>query len=112
MVGKWLVTIGGYGGNARKPLFGSAGAATKKASTRVPTPHKDVFVLDTSSMTWYQPLTLGTPIGGRHGHCVVSVGPHLLVFGGWEENRPRNDVVQLDTTALVPEMEFAEDGQE
>jgi len=31
----------------------------------------------------------------RYGHTATSVGPHVLIFGGWEFNRATNDIYIL-----------------
>lgn len=46
-------------------------------------------------MTWLQyELNAFTP-EIRHGHTATSVGSHLVVFGGWEGNKPSNEVIIL-----------------
>jgi len=37
----------------------------------------------------------GTPPLNRYGHTATSIGPHVLIFGGWEFNRATNEVVVL-----------------
>lgn len=37
----------------------------------------------------------GTPPLNRYGHTSTSIGPHVLIFGGWEFNRATNEVVVL-----------------
>ena len=46
-------------------------------------------------MTWEKGKFEGTPPLNRYGHTSTSIGPHVLIFGGWEYNRATNEVVVL-----------------
>eukprot|EP00828_Plagiopyla_frontata_P027573 TRINITY_DN3579_c0_g1_i4.p2 TRINITY_DN3579_c0_g1~~TRINITY_DN3579_c0_g1_i4.p2 ORF type:complete len:104 (-),score=16.21 TRINITY_DN3579_c0_g1_i4:5-316(-) len=52
-------------------------------------------VLNTETMSWEKPKAIGTPPLNRYGHTTISIGPHLLIFGGWEYSRATNEVVVL-----------------
>lgn len=73
----------------------------KPPSTKVPGPHAGVFVFNTQTHEWRQPAVVGNGLDLRYGHSMAAVGPHGLLFGGWEGNRPKNDVIQLDASAYV-----------
>jgi len=46
-------------------------------------------------MSWEKGNFIGTPPLNRYGHTTTSIGPHLLLFGGWEYSRATNEVVVL-----------------
>jgi host cell factor len=46
-------------------------------------------------MSWERGKFSGLAPLSRYGHCSTSIGPHLLIFGGWEFNRASNDVIVL-----------------
>ena len=37
----------------------------------------------------------------RYGHSLVQCGPKLVSFGGWDGNKPRNDVMCLDLSSMM-----------
>ncbi|KRW98198.1 hypothetical protein PPERSA_03400 [Pseudocohnilembus persalinus] len=62
----------------------------------VPQQEIDYFiVLNTENMQWEKGRFEGTPPLSRYGHTSSSIGPHILIFGGWEYNRATNEVVVL-----------------
>lgn len=46
-------------------------------------------------MIWETGKYIGTPPMNRYGHTTTSYGPHMLIFGGWEQSRATNEVVVL-----------------
>lgn len=44
---------------------------------------------------WEKGRFEGVPPLNRYGHTATSIGPHVLIFGGWEYNRATNEVVVL-----------------
>jgi len=58
------------------------------------------MVLNTDTMTWEKGKYVGTPPLTRYGHTTTSIGPHLLIFGGWEYSRATNEVVVLRDLSL------------
>jgi hypothetical protein len=53
------------------------------------------IVLNTNTMTWEKGKYVGTPPFNRYGHSTTSIGPHLLIFGGWEYSRATNEVIVM-----------------
>jgi hypothetical protein len=53
------------------------------------------LILNTEMMAWEKGNFIGTPPLNRYGHTATSIGPHLLLFGGWEYSRATNEVVVL-----------------
>ena len=41
----------------------------------------------TDTMTWQLGKYLGSPPSSRYGHTATAIGPHLLIFGGWENTK-------------------------
>lgn len=66
--------------------------------------------LRTADMNWVRNVYTGQPPCKRYGHTATPIGPHLIIFGGWDGGKPLNDVVVLrDRTA--GDAEGAEEGQ-
>ena len=38
---------------------------------------------------------MGTPPSARYGHTSTTIGPHLLIFGGWEFSKAQNEIIVL-----------------
>jgi len=53
------------------------------------------MTLRTSDMQWVRNTFSGLPAQKRYGHSTTAVGPHLIIFGGWDGGKPLNDVVVL-----------------
>jgi len=51
--------------------------------------------LRTSDMTWVQNRYCGLPASSRYGHSTTAIGPHLIIFGGWDGGKALNDVIVL-----------------
>ncbi|CAD8066861.1 unnamed protein product [Paramecium sonneborni] len=54
-----------------------------------------LIVLNTEKMCWEKAKYEGNAPRNRYGHTATSIGPHILIFGGWEYNRATNQVVVL-----------------
>ena len=78
-------------------VFGGYGIFQKQQGDVV-----DYFViLDTDSMTWSRVGVNGVPPPQRYGHTATPIGPHLLVFGGWEKMKAMNDVFVIRDLSAV-----------
>jgi host cell factor len=53
------------------------------------------YTLRTADMEWMKNKYIGEPATRRYGHTATAIGPHLIVFGGWDGSKPLNDVVVL-----------------
>jgi len=53
------------------------------------------MTLRTSDMQWVRNKYIGTPPSRRYGHTATSIGPHLIVIGGWDGGKPLADVIVL-----------------
>lgn len=58
-------------------------------------------ILNTDSMTWDKGKYAGQAPPRRHGHTSTIIGPHLLIFGGWEATKAMNDVVVIRDLSSV-----------
>ena len=38
---------------------------------------------------------MGQPPTIRFGHTSTAIGPHLLIFGGWEYTKAQNEIIVL-----------------
>eukprot|EP01119_Soliformovum_irregulare_P001044 TRINITY_DN10789_c0_g1_i1.p1 TRINITY_DN10789_c0_g1~~TRINITY_DN10789_c0_g1_i1.p1 ORF type:complete len:464 (+),score=54.88 TRINITY_DN10789_c0_g1_i1:65-1456(+) len=68
----------------------------------------DLFVLNTTTMTWSEPTTYGTHPGPRTAHTLLAVGSTLYLFGGgiWQPKPDRwikkfNDIYHFDTKRML-----------
>jgi len=71
-----------------------------KEDTTTATTLEYLMVLNTDTMTWERGKYVGTPPLSRYGHTTTSIGPHLLIFGGWEYSRATHEVVVLRDLSL------------
>lgn len=47
----------------------------------------------------------------RYGHTTTAIGPHLLIFGGWELNKAQNEVIVLrDCESVIPTEQMSKEG--
>ena len=46
-------------------------------------------------MSWKRGKYLGQPPTIRFGHTSTAIGPHLLIFGGWEYTKAQNEIIVL-----------------
>ena len=58
--------------------------------------HPYTYMLNLTTMEWTQPVVKGVMPTRRYNHTTTAVDSRVLIFGGWDGNRPLNDVVQLD----------------
>ena len=52
-------------------------------------------------MTWEKGEFSGSPPACRHGHTSTAIGPHLMIFGGWQQTVALNTVVILRDLASI-----------
>lgn len=56
----------------------------------------DYFMIwSTSTMSWKKGKYIGVPPTTRFGHTSTAIGPHLLIFGGWEYSKAQNEIIVL-----------------
>lgn len=80
-------------------VFGGYGAFQKGTETKC-----DYFVdLNTDTMTWNRGHYIGVPPPPRQGHTSTPIGPHILIFGGWEATKAMNDVIVIREISATKE---------
>jgi host cell factor len=58
--------------------------------------HCDYFMVwDTEIMSWKEGKYVGNAPTARYGHTSTAIGPHLLIFGGWELSKAQNEIIVL-----------------
>ncbi|KAN0045305.1 hypothetical protein ACTA71_005682 [Dictyostelium dimigraforme] len=62
---------------------------------------KDLYILDTNTLTWTKPTTLGNGPGPRRAHTANLIGKLIYIFGGGDGNKALNEVYVLDTETLT-----------
>jgi Rab9 effector protein with kelch motifs len=66
----------------------------------------DYFMIwSTDTMSWKRGKYLGEPPSSRFGHTSTAIGPHLLIFGGWERTKAQNEIIVLRECTNRPEDE-------
>jgi Rab9 effector protein with kelch motifs len=46
-------------------------------------------------MSWDLGQYVGSPPSARYGHTATAIGPHLLIFGGWDYSNSINEIIVL-----------------
>lgn len=54
-------------------------------------------------MEWSRVRAAGVPPSDRYVQTMTMVGPHAIVFGGWDGGKPLNDLVVLRDHSAVEE---------
>jgi Rab9 effector protein with kelch motifs len=69
-------------------LFGGWTLNSGTKANSLPDPQKDhcnyFMIWNTETMSWKEGQYIGNPPTQRYGHTSTAIGPHLLIFGGWE----------------------------
>lgn len=99
--GEDLIAFGGWHGS---PRFEAPSASGDEETVC-----KYCWVLATGEMAWSPVRFGGAPPSDRYGHTTTMVGPHAIVFGGWDGGKPLNDLIVLRdraaTDTAAPEAE-------
>lgn len=53
------------------------------------------MIWSTDTMSWKRGKYIGNPPTSRFGHTSTAIGPHLLIFGGWEYTKAQNEIIVL-----------------
>ena len=56
---------------------------------------KYFMIWSTDTMSWKSGKYIGVPPTTRFGHTSTAIGPHLLIFGGWEYSKAQNEIIVL-----------------
>jgi len=68
------------------------------------------MTLRTKDMQWIQNKFVGVPATRRYGHTATSIGPHLIVIGGWDGGKPLNDVIVLRDRSVAEKADQEDEG--
>lgn len=96
-----VVVFGGWSGSVKDSNAKAANAlkkVTEGGSVDASGKEEEVdycVSLRTSDMRWTTCRFEGVPASRRYGHTCTSIGPHLIIFGGWDGGKPLNDLVVL-----------------
>lgn len=71
----------------------TSGARFKHEGTEEQCDYFQIWSTDT--MSWKKGKYLGQPPTIRFGHTSTAIGPHLLIFGGWEYTKAQNEIIVL-----------------
>jgi host cell factor len=89
--GNDIIVFGGWGGFASK----------KQPPEALENSCEYFVILNTDQMTWERGQYIGLPPPPRYGHSATAIGPHILIFGGWESNQAVNDIIVLRDLSAV-----------
>merc|ERR1719399_502298 len=91
-----LVFGGWHGGRASgKTDAGTTGGGDGTSSVDY------CHAFSTGDMSWLRLRASGVPPSDRYGHTMTMVGPHAIVFAGWDGGKPLNDLVVLRDVMAV-----------
>lgn len=95
-----VVLFGGWCGALKDPasafsLKDKVSKETKRRGAQEDETCDYCLTLRTTDMTWVRNKYVGIPAPKRYGHTALAVGPHLIIFGGWDGGKPLSDVVVL-----------------
>lgn len=71
----------------------TSGARYKHEGTEEQCDYFQIWATDT--MSWKKGKYLGQPPATRFGHTSTAIGPHLLIFGGWEFTKAQSEIIVL-----------------
>jgi hypothetical protein len=71
----------------------TSGARFKHEGTEEQCDYFQIWSTDT--MSWKKGKYLGQPPTTRFGHTSTAIGPHLLIFGGWEYTKAQCEIIVL-----------------
>ena len=100
-----------FGGWAGKPQAADNAIVTKKAEDGSGegdgfSTSKNLMTLRTTDMSWENVEFAGATScpGGRYLHSCTTIGPHSIIFGGFDGGKPLNELVVLrETTGSTQE---------
>eukprot|EP00397_Hematodinium_sp_SG-2012_P040540 GEMP01044437.1.p1 GENE.GEMP01044437.1~~GEMP01044437.1.p1 ORF type:complete len:307 (+),score=59.66 GEMP01044437.1:328-1248(+) len=100
-----ILCFGGWAGINKCQLCGVTNEKASQHHYTCPTrssqkvaPETEVdycFNLRTSDMAWAQLTFSGVPATRRYGHSMTAIGPHSIIFGGWDGGKSLNDLIVL-----------------
>jgi len=82
------VLIGGWSGSNTLPQQTGKDSSSEQTCDYCVT-------LRTADMTWVNNRYVGMPATRRYGHTATPIGPHIVVFGGFDGCKPLHDVIVL-----------------
>ena len=101
-IGGQVALVGGWAGVRRSMVFEYLPVPDNFEDRDVSMLKNYLHFLDVDDMEWRAPAYLGVvDYPHRYGHTTNLVGEYLFVFGGWDGNRPLNDLLVLNTGDLV-----------
>jgi len=102
-VGNALALVGGWAGVRRSMVFEYLPVPDNFEERDISMLTEYMHFLDTGMehMAWIAPPFTGVEHPHRYGHTTNLVGDYLFVFGGWDGNRPMNDLQVLDVSAFT-----------
>jgi N-acetylneuraminic acid mutarotase len=92
-----LVFGGWHGGRGSGKAEAGAGTTGGDGANSVDYCH----AFSTGDMSWMRLRASGVPPSDRYGHSMTMVGPHAIVFAGWDGGKPLNDLVVLRDVLAV-----------
>ncbi|CAD7930624.1 unnamed protein product [Amoebophrya sp. A25] len=94
-----LIAFGGWNGVDKSDSWATKGKERPlEASGREEQSSENCMILRTADMHWSQLVYTGTAPCHRYLHSCTTIGPHLIVFGGYDGGKPLADLVVLRET--------------
>mmetsp|Transcript_71270 Transcript_71270/g.149006 ORF Transcript_71270/g.149006 Transcript_71270/m.149006 type:complete len:432 (+) Transcript_71270:127-1422(+) len=110
------IMFGGYSGSAKDPNQGVLFFLRDKIKEEDPKEEEAkeeetndyCITLRTADMNWVRNKYTGVTASRRYGHSATAIGPHLIIFGGWDGGKPLSDVVVLRDQSVAEKGSFME----
>jgi len=98
-----IVLFGGWSGVQKEAsqgvLFSLRHKVKEDGTTGAPKDDEQTcdycVALRTSDMRYTPCKFGGVPASRRYGHSATTIGPHLIIFGGWDGGKPLSDLIVL-----------------
>ena len=100
-IGDTVIVVGGWAGIRRSMVFEYLPVPDNFAERDISLLKGYMFMLDGTKMEWEAPPVANTDNPHRYGHSTTVVGDYLFLWGGWDGNRPLNDLQVLDLSSLA-----------
>jgi host cell factor len=88
LFGGWTLNSGARGGI-------TGGSSSSQEISQQKDSCNYFMIWNTETMSWKQGRYIGNPPTQRYGHTSTAIGPHLLIFGGWEFSKAQNEIIVL-----------------
>jgi len=99
-VGGSMCVLGGWAGVRRSMVFEYLPVPDNFEERDISMLKGFMFLLDGAELEWRAPAAAGTSHPHLYGHSTTVVGDYLFVWGGWDGNRPLDELQVMDLSPM------------